>query len=165
MGYDKTNDNWKYLNFLGLCWAKWVDDHYHEYDDLLDEGERLVFENGILQHTLKYNFKNEDPVFLIDYFDANNKKYCFKDIIDISKEYNIRHVPLLNIGIPMKPEIILNNYPKGVAGCTSDMEGIVYKYEHNNIPECTAKYVSNKIMGTVDPMPQKFNKFKYRLFE
>lgn len=149
-GYDsRTMEVIPELVLLSQEWAKWVDEHYELYDSLLNEGERFVFENCIIQHTLKYKFKC-DPVFLLTKYTSDNKRLNYKTITNIAITNNIQQPPLLNIGIAIPPQQIIEQYPKGVAGVRDRIEGIVYNYEHNGEFESYAKFVSNEIMGTVD---------------
>lgn len=152
-GYDVRNMGsvHKELTILGMEWAKWVDNHYLLYDTLLEEGERLVFENCIIQHTLKYKFKS-DPVFLLAKYKSNNKRINYKELTELAQHNNIQQPPLLNMGLALKPQIVLEQYPKGMAGVQGWIEGIVYNYEHDGKHESCAKYVSNSIMGTINPI-------------
>jgi hypothetical protein len=166
-GYDarQMGTQYKELEFLGLVWSVWVDKHYEIYDKILEKGERLVFENCILQHTLKYNFKDTEPVFLLAKYNKDGNKVCFNDLAEIAIANNIETPPLLNIGSAIPPEIIINQYPKGKLGVSEMIEGIVYNYEHNGEHEACAKFVSNPIMGTINNIPSKYNNFKYRIFD
>jgi len=146
----------KELEILGIEWAKWVDNHYSLYDGLLEEGEHLVFENCIVQHTLRYNFKIE-PVFLLAKYKADKKRLSYQKLTELAISNGILQPPLLNLGLALPPQAVIKQYPKGVIGVQGQMEGIVYNYEHNNEHIGCAKYVSNPLMGTINP---KFN-FQY----
>lgn len=148
----------KELELLGKEWALWVDNHYSLYDSILNEGERLVFENCILQHTLKYKFKRE-PVFLLAKYNSNNKRINYKELSELALINNIQQPPLLNIGIALPPQMIIEQYPKGLVGVQGHIEGVVYSYEHNGEHESCAKFVSNPIMGTTKCIPQYYNTF------
>ncbi|MBA4688592.1 MAG: hypothetical protein H2184_15680 [Candidatus Galacturonibacter soehngenii] len=158
-GYDTRNmgKTQEYLSLLGNEWAKWVDNHYQIYDSILEEGERLVFENAILKHTLEYRFRCE-PVFLLAKYRSNNTRINYKDLCELAKKYSLNQPPLLNIGVAIPPEIIISQYPKGIIGVKGQIEGVVYSYEHNGEHESCAKYVSNRLMGTINPKPQFYNK-------
>jgi len=147
------------LQVLGDTWAEWVDQYYSIYDVMLKEGERLVFENCIIQHTLQYKFK-DDPVFLLAKYSADNKRLDYKSLTRIAKYYKIPQPPLLNMGAAIPPQIILNQFPKGCVGVRGEIEGIVYTYEHNGQFESNAKFVSNKLIGTIHPQTTKFNRYK-----
>jgi hypothetical protein len=149
----------KELEILGIEWARWVDENYSLYDSILDEGERLVFENCIMQHTLRYKFKGE-PVFLLTKYKSNNKRLNYNTLTDLAVKNNIQQPPLLNIGVAVPPQIILEQYPKGCLGVQGMIEGIVYSYEHNGEQESYAKYVSNEIMGTMKPKVELYNSFR-----
>lgn len=148
----------KELQLLGIEWAKWVDSNYLKYNSILQEGERLVFENCIMQHTLKYEFKDE-PVFLLAKYNSDNKKISFNELLSLARTYSIQQPPVLNIGVAISPEIIIQQYPKGIVGVKGEIEGIVYNYEHNGTHESCAKYVSNPIMGTIKPTATFYNSF------
>lgn len=146
------------LELLGNEWAKWVDAHYLKYDSILEEGERLVFENCILQHTLQYKFKCE-PVFLLAKYDVKNKKINHTQLTSLATKNDISQPPVLNIGVAIPPQLIIQQYPKGIIGVHGLMEGIVYNYEHNGEHESCAKFVSNPIMGTRNVVPKYYNKY------
>ncbi|MDF2879685.1 MAG: hypothetical protein K0R54_242 [Clostridiaceae bacterium] len=147
----------KELELLGKEWAIWVDNHYSLYNSILNEGERLVFENCILQHTLKYCFKHE-PVFLLAKYNSNNMRINYKELSELAFKNNIQQPPLLNVGIALPAQMIIEQYPKGLVGVKGNIEGIVYNYEHNGKHESCAKFVSNSIMGTFECIPQYYNK-------
>lgn len=144
------------LQLLGEEWARWVDDHYALYDLILLEGERLVFENSILQHTLRYKFRC-DPVFLLAKYSAANKRVNYKALTTLAQSCGIQQPPLLNAGIALPPQTIIDQYPKGLVGVQGKMEGVVYIYEHNGAHESCAKFVSNPLMGTICPKPTSYN--------
>jgi hypothetical protein len=151
-GYDVRNMGSvnKELEILGVEWAKWVDENYPLYDKLLVEGERLVFENCIVQHTLRYNFRN-DPVFLLAKYNLDGKRINYQCLTELAKSHGIQQPPLLNIGVALPAQLVINQYPKGLIGVQGQIEGIVYNYEHNNEHIGCAKYVSNPLMGTINP--------------
>lgn len=160
-GYDSRGMKFQHpdLEVLGDTWAKWVDNHYELYDSILEEDERMVFENCIFVHTLRYNFKN-DPVFLLAKYNADNKRINHILLKELANRFGIQQAPVLNIGIAIPPEIVISQYPKGVVGVKGEIEGIVYSYEHGGEVETTAKFVSNKLLGTMSPQIQYRNKFK-----
>lgn len=149
----------KELQMLGEKWAQWVDNHYDIYNQILQEGERLAFENAIMQHTLAYHFKG-DPVFLLAKYTSDNMKVNYHDLCEIGRKYDIAQPPLLNIGIALPPQLILDQYPKGKAGVEGQIEGVVYNYEHDGKHVACAKYVSNPLMGTINASLTRENKFK-----
>lgn len=138
------------LRQLGEGWAIWVDDHYDLYDSILEEGERLVFEYAEFTHTLEYRFKC-DPVFLLAKYDKNNRRLNYAALTELAQKHRIMQPPLLNIGVALPPSIVISQYPNGLIGVKDAIEGIVYSYEHNGEHESCAKFVSNPIMGTVNP--------------
>lgn len=145
------------LGVLGDGWAKWVDDHYAMYDFILDEGERLVYEYAEFTHTLEYKFKHE-PVFLLAKYTADNKRVNYHTLCEFAKEYGFEQPPLLNIGVAVPPQLVLNQYPKGLVGVKGKIEGVVYNYEHNDQHAVCAKFVSNPLMGTINPGISPFRK-------
>lgn len=160
-GYDTRGmgDQYEDLMELGNGWALWVDDHYELYDSLLKENERLVFENCIRTHTLQYDFKKNDPVFLLAKYNANNKKIPYSQLSDIAEKTGICQPPILNIGIAIPPQLVISQYPKGLVGVKGVIEGIVYTYEHQGTVESCAKFVSNSLLGTMTPQTHRKNKF------
>lgn len=156
------------INFLFFCWAYWCSEYILHQKSLstnifeVPNGTRFVFENAILEHSLKYNFKYHEPVFLLAIYNGD-KKLNTKDVNYLSKKYNLQRPPMLATHLAVRPEIITEQYGKGIAGCKEPMEGIVYVYEvfdKSNKEwkvESMAKYVSNPIAGTSGEYPNKFN--------
>jgi len=56
---------------------------------------------------------------------------------------------------------VKKNSPKGLVGVKGKIEGIVYNYEHNNEHQCCAKFVSNPLMGTINPEISPLRKNEY----
>lgn len=148
-GYDvrTLGSSRKELVPLGVGWALWVDIHYPIYNALLAEGERLVFENAIFTHTLKYRFDG-DPVFLLAKYNAYHQRMNYHDLSALASSAGLRMPPLLSYGPACPPEIILRQYPDGLSGSKDGIEGIVYYYEHNGMHDSCAKFVSNAKIGT-----------------
>ena len=161
-GYDSRimGSQFKELSVIGNGWASWVDIHYALLDLIVKEGERLVFEYAEWQHTLEYIFKCE-PVFLLAKYNSDNKRINYSELINLAQKYDIVQPPLLNYGAAVPPEIIISQYPKGLAGAKRAMEGIVYNYEHEGIHESCAKFVSNPLMGTVNPAERGYRLNKW----
>lgn len=148
------------LEELGQTWAKWVDEHYNVLDLILEEGERLVFENAIMTHTLRYKFTG-DPVFLLAKYTVDNKKVSHAELMDIASKYNLRMPPVLCKGIAVDPRIVIKQYPKGLVGSKDGIEGVVYNYEVNGVHESCAKFVSNQLIQPMRENPPKYyNKVK-----
>lgn len=146
----------KELSLLGKCWDLWIDLHKDIYSDILKDGERLVFEDCIMKHTLSYRFRT-DPVFLLAKYNADGFRISYSELRHIGESYGLAMPPLLNYGCAIAPEIVLSQYPNGLVGSKNKIEGIVYVYEHNNQFQGSAKYVSNKIMGVPHPDLNSFN--------
>lgn len=144
------------LSLLGKCWDTWVNLHYDVYNEILKDGERFVFENCIIQHTLSYKF-HSDPVFLLAKYNADGARVPYSELREIGKEYDLVMPPLLNYGCAIPPELVLNQYPNGLAGSRDEIEGIVYVYEHNGKFDGSAKYVSNNKMDNPCPILNRFN--------
>lgn len=160
-GYDVRTlpEHFDNSELLAETWLDWVDKHYELYDSMLEEGERLAFENAILQHTLFYEFKG-DPVFLLAKFTAKNKRINNSSLTELAQSRGVRQPPILNIGVAVQPQIILEQYPKGLVGVKGKMEGIVYNYEHQGEHVECAKFVSNPVMGVENTRLNRFNKVK-----
>lgn len=148
----------KFLSYLGYTWAKWVSYHYTQLDQILAEGERLVFENAILTHTSYYSFKGS-PVFLLAKYNAEGIRVPHAELEKLTSWVGIELPPTINIGLPLSPQIVLDRYCKSIAGSRKGPEGIVYKYEHQGTHIATAKFVSNTCMSGGPVIPQYLNKF------
>lgn len=156
------------INFLFFCWAYWCSEFIARQKTLKDnifslpDGTRFVFENALLTHSLKYNFKHHDPVFLLAVY-SKDVKMNTKYTNYIAKKYKLQRPPTLATHLAVNPEIIVNQYGKGICGCKENMEGIVYVYETFDLGtkdyriESMAKYVSNAKAGTSKEYPNKFN--------
>ena len=149
------------VNWLFFFWAYYVNMNAGLFGFMLTNRERLVFENCMMTHTLKYKFKDSInyPVFLLALFDKNNKRVD----IDNSNRCTLPDIvrpPVLNRGCAIDPNVVIDQYPKGLTGCRENMEGIVYAYFHEGKFSTSAKYVSNKKLGTGITFPNSFNGFK-----
>lgn len=147
-------------NWLFYFWARWVNDHVDTLKCILSEGEHAVFENCMMIHTLRYTFKDNNPVFFLSKHNKKNARCTRSELIGIAVEHNLKMPPLLAAGCAIDPLKIISQYGHGLAGCREDMEGAVYTYEHGGKFESSAKFVSNPKMGTVDAFPTRFNEFK-----
>lgn len=165
-GYDTRTMGNKFpkLKPLGLEWANWVNQNYMMLDEILKDGERLVFEDCIYQHTLKYDFK-KSPIFLLAKMNEKSKKIPYDDLCEIAIKYNLEQPPLLNYGCSIKPQDIIKQFPKGKIGSRDGIEGVVYSYEHNGENVATAKFVSNELLNNPNPEIDKFNFWKREYYE
>lgn len=160
-GYDTRTMGNKFpkLKQLGNEWANWVDQHYLLLNGLLNNGERFVFENCIMQHTLRYKFK-KGPVFLLAKMNDKNERIPFDDLCEIAIKNNLEQPPLLNYGCAIKPQNVINQFPKGKIGSRDGIEGIVYLYEHESEDKYNisiSKYVSNELLIEPNPEVKKYN--------
>lgn len=150
----------KELQLLGESWATWVDEHYSILDRILSEGERLVFENAIMTHTLRYAFE-DDGVFLLAKYTEDNLKLTRAETQAIADDWGFQMPPLLCSGIAVRPEVVIKQYPKGLVGSLDKIEGIVYNYESDGKHVCCAKFVSNPKLGSSHgSVPSKYNGVK-----
>ena len=164
------------LNLLFLFWAYRVNlfskiqmFSKHSFDNkeiFFPEGYRFVFENCMMKHSLSYDFKNREPIFLLAIYDDNNKRLNFEETIKIVKQNRIYQLPpLLGAECAIPTETILRNYDSSLVGCKDKMEGFVYWYEtydNNNKKykfEQLAKFVYNIKAGTSKEFPNSFNKW------
>lgn len=156
------------LRFLGYMWTKWVNDNYDLLDSVLKPGERLVFENSILKHTLAYEFKGS-PVFLLAKYNSYNKRVIHSELKSIEE---------LGYGKWRLPRTIWNGEAVPVANMLTLLnsigseslngpEGVVYKYESNGKHMASIKFVSNTslVPGAKGRMPTELNKFNTRYFD
>ena len=151
----------KSINWLFFFWAYYCSEFVRDY--VLLEGERLVFENAMMIHSLQYDFKKITPVFLLAVYDRDNKRKNYEDTKGIANSCNIELPPILSERLPLKPEDIIKFYDKSPVGCKGLMEGLVYWYERNNNGvysyDGLAKYVLNTRAGTSKEFPNRFNQW------
>lgn len=151
------------INFLFFFWAYYCSEFVQKY--VLMEGERLVFENAMMIHSLQYDFKKQEPVFLLAVYDKDNKRTNYEDTKDIAYSYDVQLPPVLSERLPLKPEGIMKFYDKSPVGCKGLTEGLVYWYErynsdtHSYSYDGLAKYVSNTRAGTSKEFPNRFNQW------
>lgn len=149
------------INWLFFFWAYYCSEFVRGY--VLLDGERLVFENAMMIHSLQYNFKKLQPVFLLAVFDKDNKRKNYEDTKRIAESYEVQTPPILSERLPLKPEEILKFYNKSLVGCKGLMEGLVYWYdrlvEGDYSFDGLAKYVSNILAGTSKEFPNRFNQW------
>lgn len=148
------------LRELGESWAAWVDNQYKLFDSILGEGERLVFESAIYQHTLRYKFRRS-AVFLLAKFNDHNQRINYRSLCKLGEKCDLQMPPLLNYGAAIPPDVIIRQYTNGMAGARDGMEGIVYYYEHNGKHESCAKFVSNPKLGAPKGFTGALNQIRY----
>ena len=151
----------KSINFLFFFWAYYCSEFVQNY--ILMEGERLVFENVMMIHSLQYDFKKLQPIFLLAVYDKDNKRKNYDETRDIASSYGVQLPPILSERLPLKPEEIMRYYDKSLVGCKGLMEGLVYWYERYNNGiysyDGLAKFVSNTRAGTSKEFPNRFNQW------
>ena len=140
------------LKELGIEWARWVNYFYSLYDRITEEGERLVFENCMFTHTLKYNFFDCNPVFLLAKYNKDNIRMDYTSLTEMSKTHNIEQPKLISFGAA-DPSLIVKANQEHFRMLRGDFEGIVYNYESSGRHEACAKFVSNPLMGTNESLP------------
>ena len=168
-GYDVRTMGNRFIKVKQLAdeWINWVDQHYLILNELLNDGERFVFENCIMQHTLRYKFK-KGPVFLLAKMTDKNERIPYDDLTEIAIKNNLEQPPLLNYGCAMKPEDVINQFPKGKIGSRDGLEGVVYLYEHEAKDKChisISKYVSNELLTEPSPNVEKYNYWDRSYYE
>lgn len=160
------------LNLLFLFWAykvnlfskKCLSDKHLNL--LFPESYRFVFENCIMKHSLEYNFKDKEPIFLLAIYNDKNERLNYENTMNIVKNYNnrLQLPPLLSSRCAVPTEILLKNYDSSLVGCKDKMEGFVYWYETLDKNgkykfEQLAKFVYNLKAGTSKEFPNTFNKW------
>lgn len=146
------------LKELGREWARWVNYFYNLYDRILDDGERLVFENCMFTHTLKYNFSNCVPVFLLAKYNKDNIRMDYTSLTKMANSYNIEQPKLISFG-SADPIIVVKSNQEHFSMLRGDFEGVVYNYESSGRHEACAKFVSNPLMGTNKSLPTQRNNY------
>ena len=163
-GYDIRNkliyeDN--SINWLFFFWSYYCSEFVNSF--ILMEGERLVFENVMMIHSLQYNFKKLQPIFLLAVFDKDNKRKNYEETKRIAESYEAQVPPVLSERLPLKPEEIMKFYDKSLVGCKGLMEGLVYWYDRfidgEYFFDGLAKFVSNTRAGTSKEFPNRFNQW------
>ena len=163
-GYDIRNkliyeDN--SINWLFFFWSYYCSEFVNSF--ILMEGERLVFENVMMIHSLQYNFKKLQPIFLLAVFDKDNKRKNYEETRRIAESYEAQVPPVLSERLPLKPEEIMKFYDKSLVGCKGLMEGLVYWYDRfidgEYFFDGLAKFVSNTRAGTSKEFPNRFNQW------
>lgn len=160
-GYDCRNMGIRKseLQLLGESWATWLDVNYDFYDSIIGEGERLVYENCAIQHSLPYKFKKE-PMFLLAKYTSDNKKVSYIELTKFAKQHNIQMPTLLSYGPAIQPELIISQYLSDIKSYRGgSFEGVVYNYEIDDRHETCAKMVCSDFVNKASNL-DKFNKFK-----
>lgn len=120
----------------------WVYKNLALFNELLDEGQRIVGEWLFKSHGIIYQIIG-DPVIFFDFFDSDNNRFPFQKLIETKKEFGIKIPRLLHRGESISVDKlipILNN--KDVDHFSKDFpEGMVYKVERKEVFDFAAKWV------------------------
>lgn len=167
-GYDvRTNRNEWIRNF-----ARFVEDNYTRFMDLLKEDERLCGEWMLKTHTLDYNLKTE-PFIVFDLIQGTGDDSKRERYLNFLNRVTLRgFVPagLIHIGEAMSQKTAYRLCGNGYHGVVGKPEGVVYRYEDENGYVCSAKYVANPLIGNDEYFRAEddhtFNKMKddYRIY-
>lgn len=117
---------------------QWVRNRSDMFNDLLNEGERVVGEWLYQAHGLIYKIKQE-PIVFFDYFTASNKRHTF----DVLQQMNLPLPRLIHEGDSISVEAlqpILNQKTDSIKP-SGDPEGMVFRVERKGEVDFLAKWV------------------------
>lgn len=108
---------------------------------ILNNGERMAFEFVDTKNpcSIEYEF---NKVYLLDYFDLNNKRRPFLDLIWLSGLLNIDIPRIIHAGQPIDVKrLIKQEYALHSLYTNEQAEGMVYRVERNGEFDFMAKWV------------------------
>lgn len=126
--------------------ANWVQKHEKMFLAMLSNNERIVGEWLLQAHGIKYhiqsNFAKENPIKFFDYFNAENKRLIWVDMLFKVQSCPIPLARVLHIGQSVNPESLLSKlYEKHYDLHAEKAEGMVYRCERNGKVDFLAKWV------------------------
>lgn len=137
-GYEASTSQFRHHHFF----ADWVKERQLLFNDLLDNGERIVGEWMAQAHGLQYNIE-ADPIVFFDFFTTNNERLVFDQLKLKATNYGLQLPRQLHEGSPMTVEQllpVLNQKTKGIESLELP-EGMVYRCERKGKVDFLAKYV------------------------
>lgn len=116
--------------------------HESLFNDMLNNNERIVGEWLLQVHGLRYNIKSE-PLIFFDYFNDNNERLIYSDLMQKINHYELIPPRLLNVGDSKKIDELLPilNMKTKIIESEELPEGIVFKVERNNKVDFLAKWI------------------------
>lgn len=137
-GYEATKSPYRQHH----AFAKWVGDHFMQFYDLLEEGERLVGEWMYQAHGTIYQIKHE-PIVFFDLFDPSNQRKTYEELKGLGLD-PLFLPRLLHEGDPIAVEAlipVLNEKTPYIYPLDSNPEGMVYRVERHGQVDFLAKWV------------------------
>ena len=127
---------------------QWVTIHYHQFYELLEEGERVMGEWLALVHGTFYSLQERSPFVIFDLF-HDGERIMYNNLTERLALVGLTHVPILSEGPPVPVEKALNLLStSGHYGAINGAEGVVYRVERQGKVDFLAKYVrQEKIPG------------------
>ena len=142
-GYLAYSSKYKMHHFF----ARWVELNYLRFNDLLNEGERIVGEWIAVAHGTIYELIHE-PFVVFDLFDTKNKRIIYNDLVERSSKVNLILPRLIHKGGPISVEKILSMLEPSGHGALEEIEGAVWRVERREKYDFLCKFVrQNKIDG------------------
>lgn len=107
----------------------------------IEEGERLVFEWVDTENPCSIQYCH-DEVFLLDWFDANNRRKPFCDVIRMAGHLGVSTPKIIHCGQPIDVKRLIKQKNALTSNLTKEQsEGLVYRVERNGQFDFMAKWV------------------------
>ncbi|MHA1828616.1 MAG: RNA ligase family protein [Candidatus Heimdallarchaeaceae archaeon] len=109
----------------------WVYENEDRFRSVLSEGERICGEWLLVAHGTRYKLKHE-PFVVFDYFNKNNQRIPFAELMLKAKIGNFIIPYVISIGPSISVEDVLNKLGKyGYHGALEEVEGAVWRVERD----------------------------------
>jgi ATP-dependent RNA circularization protein (DNA/RNA ligase family) len=120
--------------------AEWVYYHQSRFNDLLQEGERIVGEWLIQAHGTRYNLPHE-PFVVFDLFSPANQRSPYDDLVKRIQSFDLTIAALLHRGGAFSLEEALKEIENSRHGAIDPVEGVVWRVERKGKVDFLCKYV------------------------
>jgi ATP-dependent RNA circularization protein (DNA/RNA ligase family) len=123
--------------------SDWVSKNENKFNDLLNEGERIVGEWMIQAHGMRYIVPKENPIIFFDIFTPHNTRKIQPELIHLTYLHDLHTARLLHFGgsVKVSDVMIKLNWKTENFKSEGDPEGMVYRVERHGKVDFLAKWV------------------------
>lgn len=117
----------------------WVEKQRNRFDDLLNEGERLVGEWLLQAHSTRYSLHHE-PFVAFDIM-VKNQRMNYNGFIDRIKPFELVSPRLIHLGSPVNTDFVLKAIEVSGHGAIDPVEGAIWRVERKEKVDFLVKFV------------------------
>ena len=128
---------------------EYVEINRDRFLQLLVSGERAVCEWMVKTHSLGYRLPHEPCVILDIIKHCSFSRLPYLEMVERSTSVGFPVPGLIHMGIPINPYDLMVSVDRGLHGCETVPEGLVYRLERCNKFICIAKFVRSDFYSKV----------------